>query len=290
MKCGPSARGLGSWAACAVLALNLGACGGNSGLAPVGRATTDDRSSKTKHVVQRGDTLYSIAWQYGFDYADIARWNNIREPFTIFPGQALSIQQPSGDSPAYTVSLPVQNKPSKLQTLPAPQPRTNAKQPLETATTIPRSVERVETSAASSKPSKKQAPKPEVNVPSSPAVGEWRWPTKGKLIGSFGDAGLKGVDIAGRLGQPVVAAADGKVVYSGGGLIGYGELIIVKHDKQYLSAYAHNSKVLVPEGAVVKGGQQIAEMGRTGADRVKLHFEIRRNGQPVNPISFLPKL
>jgi lipoprotein NlpD len=120
-------------------------------------------------------------------------------------------------------------------------------------------------------------------------VKRWRWPAKGKVVTSFSRSGGKGIDIAGKFGQVIVAASDGSVVYSGSGLIGYGQLIIVKHNKRYLSAYAHNNKILVKEGDTVKGGQRIAEMGRSGSNRAMLHFEIRRDGKPTNPVRYLPK-
>jgi lipoprotein NlpD len=123
-------------------------------------------------------------------------------------------------------------------------------------------------------------------------VSGWNWPVQGPLISRFQSNGSlnKGIDIAGQQGQPVKAAAEGAVVYAGRGLLGYGEMIIIKHDETYLSAYAHNSRLLVKEGERVKLGQNIAEMGSTGTDRVKLHFEIRRKGQPVDPLTYLPKL
>jgi lipoprotein NlpD len=120
-------------------------------------------------------------------------------------------------------------------------------------------------------------------------VKRWRWPARGKVVTSFSASGRKGIDIEGRFGQTVMAAAGGRVVYSGSGLIGYGQLIIVKHNKRYLSAYAHNNKLLVKEGDAVKGGQRIAEMGRSGPNRALLHFEIRRDGKPIDPLRYLPK-
>ena len=115
------------------------------------------------------------------------------------------------------------------------------------------------------------------------------WPTEGTVTSNFAKSGRKGVNISGRLGQSVLAAADGRVVYAGGGLRGYGELIIVKHNKRFLSAYAHNNRILVKEGDTVRVGQRIAEMGSTGTDKVMLHFEIRRDGNPVDPVRYLPK-
>ena len=128
-------------------------------------------------------------------------------------------------------------------------------------------------------------------MPSGASQSRWSWPAKGRLLSTFShnDAGRKGVDISGRLGQPVQAAAAGKVVYSGNGLRGYGNLIIVKHNEEFFSAYAHNKKNLVKENQIVKARQKIADMGKSGTNKVKLHFEIRRDGKPVNPLSYLPK-
>ena len=120
-------------------------------------------------------------------------------------------------------------------------------------------------------------------------VRSWLWPTTGKIIGSFGKSGDKGIQLAGTFEQPIVAAANGRVVYSGTGLVGYGRLIVLKHNKHFFSAYAHNSRILVEEGDIVRGGQRIALMGSSGSSRVKLHFEIRRNGKPVDPLSYLPR-
>ena len=117
----------------------------------------------------------------------------------------------------------------------------------------------------------------------------WHWPTKGKVIGGFGKSGNKGIHLSGTYEQPVVAAADGRVVYSGTGLVGYGRLVVLKHDKHFFSAYAHNSRILVKEGEIVRGGQRIALMGSSGSDRVKLHFEIRHDGKPVDPLGYLPR-
>ena len=195
---------------------------------------------------------------------------------------------PVGDASVYTIPLPATPEPVQAQKLPGPEATSTQAQAPATAT--PSAAKKSSQQALATEPTKTKKAQPQVTktLPTV-RVGEWRWPTRGKVIGAFGRSGRKGIDVAGRFGQPVVAAAGGKVVYSGGGLIGYGELIIVKHNKQYLSAYAHNSKLLVQEGAIVKGGQRIAEMGRTGADQVKLHFEIRRNGKPVDPIRYLPK-
>ena len=204
------------------------------------------------HVVRRGETVYRIATNNGITALDLALWNNIPPPYVIHPGQRLRLY-PGGSSSSRSVAS---RRPSP-------------------------------SSAGRASPPPAAAP---VQAPARASFG-WRWPTEGQLIGRFvsGDPTKQGVDIAGSPGQAVRAAADGVVVYSGSGLVGYGELIIVKHDEQWLSAYGHNRARLVNEGALVKAGQQIAEMGRTGAVRDMLHFEIRYNGKPVDPLQYLPR-
>ena len=194
------------------------------------------------HVVRRGENLSSIAWRYGLDYRSIARWNRIRSPYVIHPGQRLALR--GGAAPGST---------GRAQGTKA---EAGAKRPAD------------------------PAPVP---------AGGWTWPARGQLIRGFGKGDRGGIDIAGRRGQSVVAARDGRVVYTGSGLVGYGRLVIVKHDKRLLTAYAHNDRVLVNEGQTVRVGQKIAEMGSTGAERVKLHFEVRRDGKPLNPLKYLPR-
>ena len=200
-------------------------------------------------VVQRGDTIYHIATVNGITALDLALWNGIPPPYTIYPGQRLRLYP--GAAPVARSTAPTRTVPSTPST-PTPPP-----------------------------------------VASTPANAPfaWRWPTEGALVNTYasGDPTRQGVDIAGSAGQPVRAAADGVVVYSGSGLVGYGELIIVKHNDQWLSAYGHNRARLVNEGQLVKAGQQIAEMGHSGAARDMLHFEIRYNGKPVDPQAYLPK-
>ncbi|MEO6102872.1 MAG: peptidoglycan DD-metalloendopeptidase family protein [Pseudoxanthomonas sp.] len=206
--------------------------------------------------VQRGDTLYGVAFRNGIDFRDLATWNGIGAPYTIYPGQSLRLYPSSGKSVAAASASPaVTSRPKPASVAVAPRP-------VATATPVP---------------------------PASSGVA-WRWPADGAVIGRYvaGDATKQGVDIAGTSGQPVRAAGDGVVVYSGGGLVGYGELIIVKHNEAWLSAYGHNRTRLVNEGQNVKAGQQVAEMGRSGAARDMLHFEIRYNGKPVDPQSYLP--
>jgi lipoprotein NlpD len=210
------------------------------------------------HVVRRGETVYRIATNNGITALDLALWNDIPPPYVIHPGQSLRLY-PGGLSPSRPTALRPSRPASGTASRPAAAP------------------------AATSPPAPVYAP--------ARASFDWRWPTEGQLIGRFvsGDPTKQGIDVAGGSGQPVRAAADGVVVYSGSGLVGYGELIIVKHNEQWLSAYGHNRTRLVNEGSLVKAGQQIAEMGRTGAARDMLHFEIRYNGKPVDPLQYLPK-
>jgi lipoprotein NlpD len=229
------------------------------------------------YVVQRGDTLYSIAFRFGWDWKALAAHNGLRDPYLIRVGQTIrfdnrpvaSNQPVVASAPAVTkptvVTQPAQSRPPVAVTAPpAAQP---AKPPV--------------TSTAATTPV----------TPVTRSASGWSWPTQGAVISRFSSNGSlnKGIDIAGELGQPVLAASDGSVVYAGSGLRGYGELIIIKHSDTYVSAYGHNRRLLVREGQQVKAGQSIAEMGSTGADRVKLHFEIRRQGKPVDPLQYLPR-
>jgi lipoprotein NlpD len=249
------------------------------------RAATPKPGPKPNaHVVHRGDTLYSIAWRYGLDYRRLAGWNAIREPYTIFPGQKLRLTQPPRTASTRSESIKKKRlpPPSSSQSKSARAPGTSSKSP--SSAPANKSGSKKATSSGSRKKSASGTAKAG-NAP----VKRWRWPAKGKVVTSFSRSGGKGIDIAGKFGQVIVAASDGSVVYSGSGLIGYGQLIIVKHNKRYLSAYAHNNKILVKEGDTVKGGQRIAEMGRSGSNRAMLHFEIRRDGKPTNPVRYLPK-
>ncbi|WP_285259365.1 peptidoglycan DD-metalloendopeptidase family protein [Halopseudomonas bauzanensis] len=258
-----------------LLASLLSACAGPTGGVPV-----DDRSrgssraeqvTSGSHIVQRGETLYQIAFRYGWDWKALAANNNLRQPFTIYPGQRISLEQRSA-SVARAVT-------------PTPTTRPSSSAPVRTTPTpVPAPVK---STAQKQSVTKKPAP-----TPAPAALTGWQWPAQGPLIARFqSNASLnKGIDIAGQLGQPVFSAANGTVVYAGRGLIGYGDMIIIKHDDDFLSAYAHNSRLLIKEGEQVRVGQKIAEMGSSGTDRVKLHFEIRRRGQPVDPLGYLPKL
>lgn len=232
--------------------------------APVGERGIRSETNPGFHRVRQGESLYSIAWKYGLDYPDLATWNNIRSPYTIYVGQKL------------------RTRPARTASAAAPASRTHAlRLPAKPVKTSP-----VQASA----------------LPQSPATGprmrpqqentrlHWRWPAEGRLVRRFelDGSGKKGIAIAGRQDSPVVAAAGGRVVYRGSGLVGYGRLIIVKHNNNYLSAYGHNQELLVNEGDQVRAGQVIARMGSSGTKQVMLHFEIRRNGKPVDPLQLLP--
>ncbi|AOE87088.1 peptidoglycan-binding protein LysM [Pseudomonas sp. TCU-HL1] len=245
-----------------------------------GAATASQRQPVTsgQYRVQRGDTLYSIAFRFGWDWKALAARNGVPPPYVIRPGQIIRFDgQPGQARPAAVVTAPVVANPragSSASSRPPVQPQQPAVRP-QPATQQP------------------VAAKPVVapNASSTRSAAGWVWPAGGTLIGRFSSNGSlnKGIDIAGELGQPVLAASDGSVVYAGSGLRGYGELVIIKHSDTYVSAYGHNRRLLVREGQQVKVGQTIAEMGSTGTDRVKLHFEIRRQGKPVDPLQYLPR-
>jgi len=230
-----------------------------------------------QYVVRRGDTLFSIAFRYGWDYRALAARNNIAVPYTIRPGQTIRFDGQSSSAPGPVVATTTTQSSSS--------PSSSSK------TTVTR-----RPIAGSAPVTSPGVPQPVLPTPTPVPAGErsqggWAWPANGVLIGKFASNGSlnKGIDIAGDLGQPVFAASDGAVVYAGSGLRGYGELVIIKHSDTYVSAYGHNRRLLVREGQQVKVGQAIAEMGSTGTDRVKLHFEIRRQGKPVDPLQFLPR-
>lgn len=220
------------------------------------------------HVVRAGETLYGISFRYGLRYQDVAAWNGIADPYVIEIGQRLALR-PGSRLPAQVVR-------------PAPPPRT---------TGTPRATTPVQAPAVGSAPPLTQAPAGDIGSQSIGGGPAWSWPAHGQIIGRYvaGDQTRQGINIAGTAGQEIRAAADGIVVYSGAGLTGYGELIIIKHSDEWLSAYGHNRRRLAGEGTRVKAGDMIAEMGRTGAAREMLHFEIRRNGKPVDPLVFLPR-
>jgi lipoprotein NlpD len=226
------------------------------------------------YTIREGESLYAISWRYGLDYKQVAAWNGIEPPYTIYPGQRIRLNPPV-DLASATTPRPTPTPSPVVRTTPATSAPTTV--PLPPARPI----------------TPQPIPPPPVAATTSPqvkSVNGWQWPARGQVIRTFSpySDGKKGIDIAGTPGQPVYAASSGQVVYSGGGLVGYGELIIIKHNHNYLSAYAHNQKLLVTEGEQVRAGQTIAELGSTGASRPMLHFEIRRDGEPVDPLQYLP--
>ncbi|MBL0141166.1 MAG: peptidoglycan DD-metalloendopeptidase family protein [Betaproteobacteria bacterium] len=253
------------------------------------------------HVVKRGETLVAIALQYGLDYRELAAWNGIANPNLISVGQVLFLAAPKGAAapPAASVATPLSSTAPVIEARPLANTEKVKVEPraqrlpysdktltqLSAGDSVPESVP---VPAATAPAPAAAAPEPE--RPSAGTQGEavdWIWPVKGKVLSAFTEAS-KGIDIAGKKGAPVIAAAGGRVVYAGQGLRGYGKLVIIKHNDTWLSAYAHNDNIVVKEQEEVKRGQRIAEMGSTDADQVKLHFEVRRQGKPVDPARVLP--
>lgn len=271
-------------------------------------ASTEKDWRPDAYTVKKGDTLYAIGLEFGFDYKDIARWNNIQPPYVIKVGQALKLKDAAkpAEAPTSTASSDgVVVTPFKIESAPQPktigegstttESKTTGEPPLKTE---PKAVkepwsEQVAAPAKTAEPVKtpektaEKATEKPTQIADDEAV-DWGWPAQGKVVSNFSE-NSKGLDIGGEPGQAVLAAAPGKVVYSGSSLRGYGKLIIVKHNKTYLTAYAHNQQMLVKEGQEVSKGQKIAEMGNTDADRVKLHFEVRKLGKPIDPAALLPK-
>jgi lipoprotein NlpD len=309
-------------------------------------ATAEKDWRPDTYTVKKGDTLYSLGLEFGYDHKELAQWNNIPPPYRIYVGQVLRLKDPKAvaitsavqPAPATPVAPadpdaavvtplnmdaapvarpldgsapPIEGAPIKSDVIPVLTEPKAIKEPYSakamTAEPAPKPVSpkpAVPAPATPEKPVAAEAPKPEAakpesskpetapDKPAAPADDEdvdWSWPAKGKVLAGYSDGGSKGIDIAGEQGQAVLAAAPGKVVYSGAGLRGYGKLIIIKHNKTYLSAYAHNSQLLVKEGQAIAKGQKIAEMGNSDTDRVKLHFEIRKLGRPVDPAKYLPE-
>jgi lipoprotein NlpD len=280
--------------------------------AEASRAVTPQIAPSTNglHTVQRGDTLYAIAFANGLDYREIASWNQLESADRIMVGQVLRLTPPAGavetmplDDERTLRARPLA-EPALLtqpQAVLLPYSAANWAQvtsvrpvaavaavapPAASAPAVPAAAV---TASAAVKPAAPVAPTPTAPAANSTAVGSWLWPADGVLAGRFGAAGGKGIDIVGQRNTPVLAVAAGKVVYSGSGLRGYGQLLIVKHAGEFLSAYAHNSTILVKEGDTVTAGERIALMGDSDADRVKLHFEIRRYGKPLDPLNYLPE-
>jgi lipoprotein NlpD len=274
------------------------------------------------YTVQPGDTLYSIALAFGQDFRDIAQWNGLDDPTHIHVGQALRVAPPAagaaaaaeeaGAGPAEATAVPVapsgapESRPLAPAALPVPAPA--AAEAASTAASAakaggapgaaPSPSAQPPAQAAGGQPAPAAAPPQSETLAAVPPASEkpplrepegvWIWPTQGKLLQGFDEAHNKGIDIAGNVGDPVYAANDGQVVYSGSSLPGYGKLVIIKHTDDFVSAYAHNNEILVTQGQEVKRGQRIADLGMTDAPTPRLHFEIRRRGTPVDPLTYLP--
>lgn len=292
----------GSWLACVAVGLLLSACGSK----PLSRAPVEDRGASASHkpeagldprapvvkpppgfenagkpgyyTVKPGDTLIRIGLDAGQSHKDVARWNALENPNKIEVGQVLRIVPPV---PVASETVAV-SKPVSTATVTAT--------PLATTPLPPAKAASAPASAASAPAAVAATPAP---APLSTASGGeddlgWIWPSKGPVLAGFDEVKNKGLDLGGSAGDAVLAAAEGRVVYSGSGLRGYGNLIILKHNNTFLTAYAHNQTLLVKEDQTVKKGQKIAEMGNTDADKVKLHFEVRKQGKPVDPAKYLP--
>ncbi len=271
---------------------------------------------KGYYTVKKGDTLYRIALEFGQSYRDIVAWNNLANANDIKVDQVLRVAPPDGNNLAGGAQTGAISSPSSgievkpLGAAPAPAavaaggnksgPRGDKRaysdstlaeleKPDSTTPSAPAAVAPVKPDTSHATPA--PAEKPAATAPATPAVDDdnvsWMWPAEGKVVGTF-DGGKKGIDIAGKSGQAVLAAGAGKVMYAGSGIRGYGNLVIVKHTNNLLSAYAHNKVILVKEGQAVTKGQKIAEMGNSDSDSVKLHFEIRQQGKPVDPSKYLP--
>jgi lipoprotein NlpD len=227
------------------------------------------------HVVQRGETLSKIAWQHRVDPQELASWNGIQNPDALRVGQRLRLVPPRGYVAAAAAPAPT----PAVSTPQSAAPRASTTTPAARAAPPPSARSSASPPARSSTPQR----------PPAPAAVSWSWPTEGSIVSRFGADGSvgSGVSIGGREGQPVRAAAAGRVVYAGGGLIGYGQLVIIKHDETFLSAYGHNSELLVTQGQDVARGATIALMGLGSNRQPLLHFEIRRNGVPVDPLLFV---
>jgi len=255
------------------------------------------------YSVRSGDTLYAIAFSYGLDHRDMAEWNGIPAPYVIYPGQALNLSPPArSTNRSGEVQISTAKTPGQVTT----RQHTSPEPVVSTQKSVPPKQEPSQVTGSASTQTQgqtptKQAPAPQVAktpVTTPPATtaqnsadpASWIWPTSGRLLHGYvaGDPARNGLDITGKEGQAIIATAGGKIVYSGNGLIGYGELIIIKHSERMLSAYAHNKSRLVQEGEQVSQGQKIAEMGRNDQHEALLHFEIRTRGKPVNPLGFLP--
>ncbi len=282
----------------ALLTLHLAGC--SATYAPVEQRSATAYKNKTKYTgnpplyykVKKGDTLYFIAWLYGLDFKSLAKNNKITPPYRIYAGQKLRLRPYSSKN---TQSRKKSQKKTKVVSSKRRNKPVSKSSKAVKKSTVKKSTAKKSTAKKSTVKTKKRASAIQtVKNKTKSSTGNkklnWAWPVKGKVIQRYSPArGKKGIDISASRGALVKSSEAGKVVYSGQGLVGYGRLIIIKHDDNYLSAYAHNQHLLVNEGQMVKKGQTIARLGRSGTDRYKLHFEIRKKGKPVNPLNYLPR-
>jgi len=291
-----------------LLLIGLVGCGGSDARAPV-----EDRHARSvpageSYTVQGGDTLYSIAFRYRLDFRRLAAANGIPAPYTIYPGQRIRLREgalqegalqegalqegalPSAATAAkpHAPAVPRPVSPSATAPAPAASPSRPAAATAYPAPPAPTAAAPVKKPATARQPSPVSADHSGAASAGGP-IRAWRWPTAGRITRGYSASVHKGIDIDGRRGDAIHAVADGVVVYAGTGIVGFGELLIVKHNEEYLSAYGHNERLLVKEGQGVRAGQKIAEKGSSGTDTVKLHFEIRREGKPVDPQALLPR-
>jgi lipoprotein NlpD len=255
-------------------------------------------------VVKRGDTLYSIALEHGVDYRDVAQWNRLEDATKLSTGQVLRVVPPEGQAAvqigAARGAAPLEARPLEGGGMAQPGQPDGATKTAPKALRLPYSEQNLALLTqgdAAGAPLASTAPKPEPAKPEPPKAAaverdpdaiEFIWPAKGSVLAGFSEASNKGLDIGGKPGDPIVAAAAGQVLYTGTGIRGFGKLIVIRHEGGFSSVYAHNRQVLVKEGQTVARGQRIAELGDTDADRPKLHFEIRKSGKPVDPLKYLP--
>jgi lipoprotein NlpD len=246
------------------------------GAGGISTGTTTPAPASGFHTVRQGETLLGIARQYGVTLPDLVAWNNVTDPNQIHVGQTIRVA-PTGAAPAAIVA------PGSAGAVATPVPPVGSE-----AGAVPLVREPVGGRAPVAEPAVPEQPAPVVSAPDAAVSGQWQWPAAGGLIAGYNEASNKGLDIGGSVGDPVYAASAGKVVYAGSGLRGYGKLIVIKHNQEYNSVYAHNDKLLVKEDDQVVQGQKIAELGSSEADRPKLHFEIRKQGKAVDPMGYLP--
>jgi lipoprotein NlpD len=270
---------------------------------PAAQATPAPQARPGYYAVKRGDTLYSIALEHGLDYRELAHWNKLDDPSKIRVGQELRTTSPEDRSAVQVGSarLPgaIESRPLGS---PAPAPAEGGMKTSPKALKLPYSEQNLALlskpeirpeAAPDAKPEAKPEAKAEPAaarpaVERDPDAIEFIWPARGKVIAAFAEPNQKGLDISGKPGDAVLAAAAGRVMYTGTGIRGYGKLIVIKHDNNFNSVYAHNREILVKEGQTVARGQRIAELGDTDADAPMLHFEIRKSGKPVDPAKYLP--